>query len=145
MKLRLQVNIQAQPKMVYQYLTDPNYLKKWMLDFEGYQAISGRRWRTGGKGKLLFGKDKSRLEVIEDILEAIPGEKFEAFLYHKNMDTLQSYRLTTLDDGNTRLTLEFDVKLRPAILNLFGRLFKRSFKNQQWQDLKRLKQVIENQ
>ena len=115
-----------------------------MDGFQRFKQLSGRQRQAGAKLILVFKDKAGELEVNEQVLEVTKGKLIRSELSHKNMRTQQNFRF--LNQGGTcKVLVDTQVRLRPAVFNLFGFFVKGPMQKQQREDLQRLKQVIENQ
>ena len=143
MKFQSNILIKESVNKVYQYTVDPKNLKNWVHGFKQYKPQKGRRRTTGSTAVQVF-DDGELMEVKEEVLSNVANKEFVCRLSHKNMESNVSYRFLNQGDALTKLVVQTDVRLKPAIFNLFSLFVKGPMRKQQDDDLKRLKRVIEN-
>jgi len=144
MRIQSSLQIERPVDEVYRFVVlHPQNMKHWMQGFERYQPQSGGKRKTGSVATQVFKDGKHKTEIREEVLEVRPHEHFRCLLSHRNMLSEQDFRFLDQGDGQTRLVLETEVKLRPALFNIFGFLVKGPMRKQQEADLKRLKQALE--
>lgn len=144
MKFSTSVYIDKPAAEVFRYVVlHPQNMKQWMQGFKAYQPKTGGKRKVGSVATQVFDDNGHRTEVREEVLEVHPHKQFRCLLTHKNMLSEQAFHF--LDQGNaqTKLQLETEVKLRPALFNFFGFLVKGPMRKQQAADLQRLKSAIE--
>ena len=142
MKFSSETIIKRSVKEVFRFTISHKNLSKWVDGFQTYKSIKGRNRGIGSTATHIYKDSAGILEVHEEVLEIITGKSFKSRLSHKNMDTILSFRF--LDHGDhTKLVVEAQVKLKPAIFNLFSFFMKGQMKKQQQADIRRLKHLIE--
>ncbi len=67
-----QVRIDAPPDVVYEVVSSPAHVARWLFDEAEFEAV------PGSTGVMRFGAE--RIEVPISVVDAIPGERF-AFLW----------------------------------------------------------------
>lgn len=124
-------------------MTNTRLLKKWMLDLTSVKETSGSRSKVGHQSILVFGKGDGKIEVEETIAQYEPAKALALNLESRSMKSYQSFQFETINSDQTRLVADIKVNLRPMIINLMGLFLKPSIRNQQKEDLMRLKRLIE--
>lgn len=144
MKFFTSIQIDKPAAEVFRYVVlHPKNMKQWMQGFEAYRPQSGGRRKEGSVATQVFDDGGHKTEVREEVLEVKPHERFRCLLTHKNMLSEQDFRFFDQGSGQTKLRIETEVKLRPALFNLFGFLVKGQMRKQQAADLERLKSELE--
>lgn len=142
MKFSSEITIKRSVKEVYRYAVSHKNLGKWIDGFEAYRSIKGRNRGKGSQATHVYKDSAGKLEVHEEVIDLIPEKSFITRLTHKNMDTQLEFRF--LDQGgSTKVITDTNVKLKPAVFNLFSLLMKGKMKKQQQADLRRLKNILE--
>lgn len=145
MKFSINIDINCSAKKVFDYLIDPKNLSEWVTDFTSFEIVKGSRKRKGGKGKHIFGTGAQKLVVQEETLLVNPNKEFKTFMYHKRMESTQSYLLHSKADQITALTFEIEMTMKPKILNFISPLAKGTMQKQQLRDLRKMKNVLESE
>lgn len=145
MKLSVAVKINSPAQSVFKYFINPKNLKNWVFDLSGYKLKKGNSRKEGASGVMTFGKGESRLEVTEVVREIIPNKKFESFQFHNNMESTNVYSFSEPEPGTTDISLSLDIRMKPFFMNWIAPLLKSTIRKQQLRDLRKLKQVIENE
>jgi uncharacterized protein YndB with AHSA1/START domain len=142
MEFRSEIIINRSVKEVFRFTTSSKNLSRWVDGFQTFRSIKGRNRGERSIATHIYKDSAGILEVHEEVIEIIADKLFKSRLTHKNMDTVLALRF--LDQGSgTKIITEAQVKLKPAIFNLFSLFMKGQMKKQQQADLRRLKQVIE--
>lgn len=142
MKFHSEIIINQPIKEVFRFSTSHKNLSRWVDGFQTYKSIKGRNRGEGSTATHIYKDSAGILEVHEEVLEIVPAKLFKSRLTHKNMDTVLVLRF--LDQGDsTKIITEAQVKLKPAVFNLFSLFMKGQMRKQQQADLRRLKQVME--
>jgi uncharacterized protein YndB with AHSA1/START domain len=129
---------------VYRYVVlEPKHMKNWVQGFDAYRVQTGRKRKTGSVATQVFNDDGHKTEVREEVLEIKPNQRFRCLLSHRNMLSEQDFQFLNQGDGRTKLLVETEVKLRPALFNLFSFFMKGPMRRQQQADLERLKSILE--
>ncbi len=136
--------IQQPPQAVFRFVAlEPKQMKLWVKGFERYKAKGSSKRQPGSRGVQIFNDGGQRTEVQEEVLDLTPYELFRCVLTHRNMVSRQTYRFLDQGASQTKLQVETQVKLRPALFNVFAFFVKRPMRKQQEEDLQRLKRVLE--
>ncbi len=120
-------------------------MKQWMKGFDRYKSETGGKRKVGSTAIQFFDDNGQPTKVREEVLEIKVNERFRCLLSTQNMISEQDYRFLDQGNGQTRLLVETEVKLRPALFNVFGFFVKGPMRKQQAKDLQQLKAILEQQ
>jgi hypothetical protein len=144
MKFSTSIPIDKPATEVFRYVVlQPQNMKHWVQGFEAFRPQSGSKRKEGSVAAQVFHDGDHKTEVREEVLEVRPHKRFRCLLTHRNMQSEQDYHFLDQGGGQTKLYLATEVKLRPALFNLFGFLVKGPMRKQQAADLERLKSELE--
>ena len=142
MKFSSEIEINRSVKEVYRFAVNSKNLSRWVDGFQTFKSVKGRNRNKGSKATHIYKDAAGTLEVHEEVLDIIPEKLFKTSLSHKNMDTVLELKFLNYG-GRTKVITDTNVKLKPAVFNLFSFLMKGKMKQQQQADLRRLKNAIE--
>lgn len=144
MKFSNRIEIDRPPREVYRYFVNPQNLKRWQANYERFRASKGGGKRpSGSRGIHVFKDVKGELEVEELVIKNVADREFEHRMTAKNMSSKVRYRF--LDRGDcTEVVVDNELRLKPALLNLFGFFLRGSMRDQQAADLRSLKREVES-
>lgn len=143
MKFSISATIKTPTPDVFRYLTSSEKLGEWMKDFQSIKTTEGRRTKVGGVSKLIFKDAKSAYSIKEEVLGFERNERFEIQLEHPEIITTINYRLGAKDVKTTILVADYRIKFKNPLNRVFGVFFKIPMRNQQEEDLRRLKNKLE--
>ena len=142
MKFSSEIEINRSVKDVFRFAVSHKNLSRWVDGFQAFKSVKGRNRNKGSKATHIYKDAAGILEVHEEVLDIIPEKSFKTSLSHKNMDTVLELKFLNYG-GRTKVITDTNVKLKPAIFNLFSFLMKGQMKKQQQADLRRLKNAVE--
>ncbi|MGB0982593.1 MAG: SRPBCC family protein [Saprospiraceae bacterium] len=143
MKFTISTTIKTSLPEAFRYLTSSSKLGEWMKDFQSIKTTSGRRTKVGGVSKLIFKDAKSAYSIKEEVLGFERNERFEIELEHTEIITRINYRFGAKDARTTILVADYQVKFKNPLNRIFGIFFKIPMRNQQQEDLTRLKNKLD--
>ena len=132
-------------KDVWEFFKDPNNLKLWLGGFQRYEQVSGTPGTVGAKAKHYFIERGKELVLDEEIIEVIPEKKFLGTLGSPMMVNIVTNYFNDLGNNQTEYSLSSDTQFKGFFWKQVGPLVKGEFKKRQENDLRKLKQVLENQ
>ena len=132
-------------KEVWEFFKDPNNLKLWLGGFQRYEQVSGTPGTVGAKAKHYFIERGKELVLDEEIIEVIPEKKFLGTLGSPMMVNIVTNYFNDLGNNQTEYSLSSDTQFKGFFWKQVGSLMKGEFKKRQENDLRKLKQVLENQ
>lgn len=142
MKFSISVFIKKPQAEVFRNLTNSTKLPEWMQGLQSVSLIKGRRNQSGNQSKLHFKEGNTKFVVDEEVLNYHRHDQFTVYLNHSEMTTVIDYILKE-EKRTTILTANYEVKFKNIISRIFSIFFKVPMRNQQAQDLKKLKKLIE--
>lgn len=136
------ITVPGTPKEVYRYFVDPRNLPRWQGNYLKFKAGKGASKRpSGSKSTHVYTDVKGELEVEELVIKNVAGQEFEHRMRAKNLNSKVRYRF--LDRGDqTEIVVDNEVSLKPALLNIFGFFLKSNMREQQAEDLARLRELL---
>ena len=142
MKFTITLTINKSTPEVFRYLTSSAKLGEWMRDFQSIKSIKGRRSKVGGKSKLMMRDTRSSFSIEEEILEFDRNKRFKVQLDHSEMMTAIDYQFG--DNGDTTILIaKYHIGFKNVLNSFFGLFFKIPMRNQQREDLQKLKRKVE--
>jgi len=143
MKFTINVIVKENKAEVFRYLTSPAKLTEWTKGLQSIKPLKGRRSKEGGTSKLFFKEQKTTFSVEEEVLVFDRNNRFKIRLDHQEMVSVVDYYFRTTDD-QTVVIAKYDIHLKNLLNRFVAIFFKGPIKKQQLEDLKKLKQKIEN-
>jgi uncharacterized protein YndB with AHSA1/START domain len=142
MKFSISILIKKSPADVFRNLTNATKLPEWTQGLQTVRLVKGRRNQAGSQSKLQFKDGSSKFTVDEDVLNYHRYEQFTVYLNHTEMTTVVDYILKE-EKRATILTANYEIKFKNIISRIFSIFFKSPMRNQQVNDLKKLKELVE--
>lgn len=143
MKVENTVEISKPPSEVYEFLMDEENLSLWVTNFIKLERLDGEEGEIGSTSKHIYNENGRTIEFIEEITANEPGKLFKGVLRNKNMEIIISNELFPLADNSTRLVVVSDIYPQNLLYKIMTFLSKRSIIKRQQEDLRRLKEAIE--
>jgi uncharacterized protein YndB with AHSA1/START domain len=143
MKFSISTTIKISTPEVFRYLTNSKKLGEWMKDFQSIKTTEGRRTKVGAVSKLVFKDAKSAYSIKERVLGFERNERFEVELEHPDIITTINYRLGAKDENTTVIVVDYRIKFKNPLNKIVGIFFKIPMRNQQEEDIRRLKNKLE--
>jgi uncharacterized protein YndB with AHSA1/START domain len=98
---RHQITINAPRSFVFQCLTDPAYIQKWIAGSSKYQVLTEGGHRLGARAHITVSAPGIRMEVDSEVLETIPDERLITALTTSPLDARSDFQL----EGNDQTTV----------------------------------------
>lgn len=142
MKFTITQTINKPVADVFRYLTSPAKMGEWMKDFQSIKPIKGRRSQVGGRSKIMMKDASSAFALEEKVIEFERNKRFKVEIEHSEMTTIIDYQLGGKDE-KTVLVAKYHIGFKNIMNGVFALFFKIPMRNQQREDLARLKKKIE--
>ncbi len=99
------IQIKVPPEVVFQYLSDPTTEPQWMSDVERVDPLTTGQYTTGSKSRLTVNKNGRRIEITDEVLEAVPNESILLASKTPEAQVRTAFRLQESSPGRTVVTL----------------------------------------
>lgn len=136
------IQIKASPEVVFEYLTEPEHITKWVGGLISTEPLTDPGLHIGAKSRETV-KEGKRTRVMEsEVLAFDRPRSLDIRITSKGIDVLSKY---TLNESGSQTFIQHDIDaIYSGILRLISFMFKRAVQRQCDDDLVRLKTAVEN-
>lgn len=145
MKCISQVIINKPVEEVWNYFDNPDNMTKWLTGLQSFEHLSGTPGEVGAKSKHTYDNNGKTIVLIEEITSRIANKELKGTLTHDMMESTMDNQFEDLGDGRTKVTATVNTKFKSLVFKLLSPFMKRGFQNRQNNDLRRLKELVEQQ
>ncbi len=144
MKFTITIDIKKSAPAVFRYIASPLKLAEWTKDCQSVKTIKGRRNDAGHTSKIIMKDAKSTYSIEEEVLMYQRNQRFKIILTHKELTSEVDYLLEKVSDEHTKLHARYNIRFTNFLNRIFSSFFKIPIRNQQTEDLRKLKRILEN-
>jgi hypothetical protein len=143
MKYKCEVVIDLPRAKTIELFDDSDNLKKWMIDLESFEHVSGNPGQPGAESYLIFNQNGRKLEMTETITSRNFPDEFSGIYETKGVKNIAVNRFLTEGTEQTRWIAEHEFQFN-GIMKLMGLLMRSAFPKQTQKFMMSFKEFAED-
>lgn len=143
MKLRSSIRIDRPVEEVWKFLNNTDHMAEWQQGYTATERLEGEPLSVGARARHTYTERGKPFVMTETVIDSRPPYAIDVRLEHPAMDYFIATRLREDADGDTRVQMDSEVKMKAFSFKVLKPLLKGPFQKRQDKDLQRLKEVME--
>lgn len=127
----------------WKIFSEEKFMAQWMPGFQKIEKIQGEPFQKGSKFKLYVKENGQSYEMIETVVECIPGKLYEFELENGILHNHVKFEFKEPQQFTTEIVSTNEVTAQNWFLRSLFVFFKSDFKKQEEETLQALKRVVE--
>lgn len=145
MKFTLELPINKPRSEVWQAFDNPENMKKWQPTLHSFDRISGTQGQPGAVSRLTYEEDERQFTLIEKLTYREELKRLDGLYENDFADNIVRNTFVERDNNQTLWVVETEYKFKTLIMRILGPIMKKNFVARTQRDMKRFKDMVENQ
>ena len=145
MKFTLELPIKGSRAEVWKAFDNPENMKKWQPSLISFETISGRQGQPGAVSKLTYKEREREFSLMERVTYREEPHRLDGVYENNFADNTVRNTFIEQDKDNTLWRVETEFRFKTLFMRILGPIMKKNFVLRTQRDMKRFKELLENQ
>ena len=145
MKFTLELPIKGSRAEVWKAFDNPENMKKWQPSLISFETISGRQGRPGAVSKLTYKEREREFSLMERVTYREEPHRLDGVYENDFADNTVRNTFIEQDTEHTLWRVETEFRFKTLFMRILGPIMKKNFVLRTQRDMKRFKELLENQ
>ena len=145
MKFTLELPIERSRAEVWKAFDNPENMKKWQPSLISFETISGTQGQPGAVSKLTYKEREREFSLMERVTYREEPHRLDGVYENDFADNAVRNTFIEQDTEHTLWRVETEFKFKTLFMRILGPIMKKNFVLRTQRDMKRFKELLENQ
>ena len=145
MKFTLELPIKGSRAEVWKAFDNPENMKKWQPSLISFETISGTQGQPGAVSKLTYKEREREFSLMERVTYREEPHRLDGVYENNFADNTVRNTFIEQDKDNTLWRVETEFRFKTLFMRILGPIMKKNFVLRTQRDMKRFKDLLENQ
>lgn len=145
MKFTLELPIKGSRAEVWKAFDNPENMKKWQPSLISFETISGTQGQPGAVSKLTYKEREREFSLMERVTYREEPHRLDGVYENDFADNTVRNTFIEQDTEHTLWRVETEFKFKTLFMRILGPIMKKNFVLRTQRDMKRFKELLENQ
>ena len=145
MKFTLELPVKRSRAEVWKAFDNPENMKKWQPSLISFETISGMQGQPGAVSKLNYKEREREFSLLERVTYRDEPHRLDGVYENDFADNTVRNTFIEQDKDNTLWRVETEFKFKTLFMRILGPIMKKNFVIRTQRDMKRFKELVENQ
>ena len=145
MKFTLELPIKGSRAEVWKAFDNPENMKKWQPSLISFETISGTQGQPGAVSKLTYKEREREFSLMERVTYREEPHRLDGVYENDFADNTVRNTFIEQDTEHTLWRVETEFRFKTLFMRILGPIMKKNFVLRTQRDMKRFKELLENQ
>ena len=145
MKFTLELPIKGSRAEVWKAFDNPENMKKWQPSLISFETISGTQGQPGAVSKLTYKEREREFSLMERVTYREEPHRLDGVYENDFADNTVRNTFIEQDTEHTLWRVETEFRFKTLFMRILGPIMKKNFVLRTQRNMKRFKELLENQ